>query len=146
MAKILLVNGPNLNLLGEREPHIYGSATLKDVEAGLRKIVEPAGHTLLAFQSNHEGAIVDWLHANRGAGFLLINAASLTHTSVAVRDAVKMLGVPCVEIHISNVYKREPFRHLSYLSDIAEGVIVGLGTMGYELAARYAVAQLAKPK
>lgn len=143
MATILLVNGPNLNTLGTREPEIYGHTTLPEVEAGVRRIVEAAGHTLLAFQSNSEGAIVDWLQQQRQADFLLINAASLTHTSVAIRDAIAMAGMPFVEIHISNVYKRETFRHHSYLSDLAQGVIVGLGVQGYDFAATFAVSHLA---
>jgi 3-dehydroquinate dehydratase-2 len=146
MAKILLLNGPNLNLLGEREPELYGSATLRDIEEAVAKLVEPAGHTLLHFQSNAEGDLIGWLHNSRPADFLIVNAASYTHTSIGLRDAIKMMGVPFVEVHISNVYKRESFRRRSYLSDIAEGVIVGLGAMGYELAALYALDYLAKPK
>ncbi|HUJ76799.1 MAG TPA: type II 3-dehydroquinate dehydratase [bacterium] len=144
MAKILLVNGPNLNLLGEREPELYGRATLADVVQRVRQRVQAAGHTLLDFQSNSEGDIVTWLQNQRPADFLLLNAASYTHTSVAIRDAVKLMCVPFVEIHISNVYKREAFRHRSLLSDVAEGVIAGLGTMGYELAAQFAVEALQK--
>jgi 3-dehydroquinate dehydratase-2 len=146
MAKILLLNGPNLNTLGQREPEIYGSATLLDVEERVRKLVEPAGHILAHYQSNAEGELINWLHSQRPADFLLINAAAFTHTSVALRDAVKLMGTPFVEIHISNVYKREPFRHHSYFSDIAEGVIAGMGVMGYELAALFALDHLAKPK
>lgn len=146
MAKILLLNGPNLNTLGEREPELYGTTTLKDIEESVRKLVEPAGHSLVPYQSNVEGELVTWLHANRPADFLLINAAAYTHTSIALRDAIKVLGCPCVEIHISNVYRRERFRHKSLLSDIAEGVIVGLGAMGYELGALYALAYLQKSK
>ena len=143
MKTLLLVNGPNLNTLGEREPHIYGSTTLPQIEAQVREIVSRAGHELATFQSNTEGAIVDWLQAHRGAAFLLLNAAALTHTSVALRDAVAMTGMPFIEIHISNVHKREAFRHHSYLSDLAVGLIVGLGVKGYSLAAEYAVAHLA---
>lgn len=143
MATVLLVNGPNLNTLGTREPAIYGHTTLPEVESAVQRIVTDAGHELRAFQSNHEGAIVDWLQAQREADFLLINAAALTHTSVAVRDAIAMSGIPFVEIHISNVYKREPFRHHSYLSDLAVGVVVGLGVQGYALAAQFAVSNLA---
>jgi len=146
MAKILLLNGPNLNTLGQREPAIYGHATLADVVESVRKLVEPAGHILAHHQANGDAALIDWLHAQRPADFLLLNAAAFTHTSVALRDAVKLIDVPFVEIHISNVYKREPFRHHSYFSDIAEGVIAGLGVMGYELAALFALDYLAKPK
>jgi 3-dehydroquinate dehydratase-2 len=146
MAKILLLNGPNLNTLGQREPEIYGSATLLDVEASVRKLVEPAGHLLVHYQSNVEGELINWLHSQRPADFLIINAAAFTHTSVALRDAVKLMDVPFLEIHISNVYKREPFRHHSYFADLAEGVIAGCGVMGYELAALYALDYLAKPK
>ncbi len=143
MAQILLVNGPNLNTLGEREPEIYGRTTLPQVEARVRQRVQGAGHQLACFQSNSEGALVDWLQAHRGADFLLLNAASLTHTSVALRDAVALAHIPFIEIHISNVHKREPFRHHSYLSDLAVGLVVGLGVTGYSLAADYAIAYLA---
>lgn len=143
MGTVLLLNGPNLNTLGEREPELYGHTTLQDIETAVAAVVEGAGHRLEAFQSNHEGAIVDWLQARRGADFLLLNAASLTHTSVALRDAVNFAAVPFIEIHISNVYRREAFRHHSYLSDIAVGVIAGLGAQGYELAAQAALRHIA---
>ena len=146
MAKILLLNGPNLNTLGEREPELYGTTSLKDIEESVRKLVEPAGHSLVPFQSNVEGELVNWLHANRPADFILINAAAYTHTSIAIRDALKVVGAPFIEIHISNVHKRESFRHKSLLADVAEGVIAGLGAMGYELAALYALAYLGKTK
>ncbi|MEF7613448.1 type II 3-dehydroquinate dehydratase [Aquincola sp. MAHUQ-54] len=143
--KILLLNGPNLNLLGTREPHIYGATTLADVEAMARAQAEAAGAQLHAFQSNHEGAIVDAIHAARtdGTGFIVINPGAFTHTSVAIRDALAGVAIPFVEVHISNVHKREAFRHHSYLSDVAVGVIVGLGTLGYSLALQYALASLA---
>jgi 3-dehydroquinate dehydratase-2 len=144
MAKILLLNGPNLNTLGEREPELYGTVTLKEIEESVRKLVEPPGHTLVSYQSNVEGDLITWLHANRPAAFLLVNAAAYTHTSIALRDAIKIVGCPFVEIHLSNVYKREPFRHRSLLADFAEGLIVGLGAMGYELAALYALDYLNK--
>ena len=146
MAKILLLNGPNLNLLGEREPETYGKTTLEEIEKGVRQRVEAGGHTLHCFQSNSEGAMVDWLQENRPADFLLLNAASLTHTSVGLRDAVSALGVPFVEIHISNVYQREEFRHKSLFSDLAVGLIVGLGSMGYTLAADFANQYLSNQK
>lgn len=138
--KILLVNGPNLNLLGTREPSVYGATTLADVEAACRAEATSHGHELLSFQSNHEGALIDRLHAARGEGvaFIVINPGAFTHTSVALRDALAGVAIPFIEVHISNVHKREPFRHHSYLSDIADGVIVGLGTQGYELAMRAA--------
>ena len=139
MAKVLLLNGPNLNLLGERQPSIYGTTTLKEIEDTVRTKVERAGHTCFTFQSNNEGALVDWLHEQRPADFLILNAAGFTHTSVALRDAVTGIAVPFVEVHISNVYKREPFRAHSYFSDIAEGVIAGLGPRGYEFAADFAL-------
>lgn len=144
MAKILLVNGPNLNLLGEREPDLYGRVTLAEIEWRVRARVEQGGHTCVAFQSNHEGRLVDWLHEQRPAAFALINAGALTHTSVALRDALSALDAPFVEIHISNVYRREPFRQHSYLSDTALGVIAGLGPLGYELAADFALDYLAR--
>ncbi len=144
MSKILLINGPNLNLLGTREPHIYGATTLADVENGLKAEASAQGLQLDCFQSNHEGAIVDRLHAARGEGvaFVIINPGAYTHTSVAIRDAFAGTAIPFVEVHISNVHKREPFRHHSYLSDVAEGAIVGLGTQGYALALQYIIARL----
>ena len=139
MPKVLVVNGPNLNLLGTREPHIYGSTTLADVENGLRVQGEALGVELLCFQSNHEGAIVDRIHAARaeGVGWILINAGAYTHTSVAIRDALAGVAIPFVEVHISNVHKREAFRHHSWLSDVAEAVMAGFGTQGYGLALQF---------
>ena len=142
MATVLLVNGPNLGRLGEREPEIYGHTTLKDIEKSVSGILAEKGHTLKSFQSNSEGDIINWLEKNLDAGFIIINAASLTHTSVGIRDCLAGTGIRFIEVHISNVYKREEFRHFSYLSDIAEGVIVGLGVKGYDLAAQYIVNQL----
>ena len=144
MPKVLVINGPNLNLLGTREPHIYGSTTLADVENGLRAQGEALGVELLCFQSNHEGAIVDRIHAARaeGVGWILINAGAYTHTSVAIRDALAGVAIPFVEVHISNVHKREAFRHHSYLSDIAEAVMVGFGTQGYGLALQFVAGRL----
>ncbi|HKI98066.1 MAG TPA: type II 3-dehydroquinate dehydratase [bacterium] len=142
MATVLLLNGPNLNTLGQREPELYGHTTLPEIEDRVRALVEGAGHALRSFQSNSEGAIVDWLHQNRQADYLLVNAGALTHTSVALRDAIKFTDIPFIEIHISNVHVREPFRHHSYLSDIAVGVIVGLGPRGYEYAAQHALEHL----
>ena len=136
---ILLLNGPNLNLLGTREPGIYGADTLESIEAKVRSIVEGEGFTLRCFQSNTEGSLIDWVHANQDAGFLLINPAAFTHTSIALRDAIKGVDLPFLEIHLSNVHQREPFRHHSYFSDVAVGCLVGLGIRGYELGARFAM-------
>jgi 3-dehydroquinate dehydratase-2 len=146
MAKVLLLHGTNLNLLGEREPHIYGRTTEKEIEALVRRRVESAGHELRFFQSNHEGQLVDWLHAQRPAGFLIVNAGGLTHTSVALRDAINAVQVPFVEVHLSNLHRREAFRQHSYLSDAAIGVIMGLGPKGYEYAADYALSHLGSTK
>jgi 3-dehydroquinate dehydratase-2 len=134
--KVLLINGPNLNLLGTREPATYGHATLADVEARCRAESERLGMSLAAFQSNHEGALIDRIHAARaeGVGFIVINPGGFTHTSIALRDALAGVAIPFIEVHISNVHRREPFRHHSFLSDIAEGVIAGLGIDGYRLA------------
>ena len=136
MPKVLVINGPNLNLLGTREPHIYGSTTLADVENGLRVQGEALGVELLCFQSNHEGAIVDRIHAARaeGVGWILINAGAYTHTSVAIRDALAGVAIPFVEVHISNVHGREEFRQHSVLSAKAQGIIIGCGVGGYDLA------------
>lgn len=144
MATVLLLNGPNLNALGKREPDIYGHTTLQEIEAGVRETIETAGHAFRCVQSNSEGELVDWLHRHKDADFLLINAASLTHTSIALRDALNFIRIPFVEIHISNVFAREEFRHHSYLSDIAQGMIIGLGPKGYNLAAQYAIDALSK--
>lgn len=140
--KILLLNGPNLNLLGTREPAVYGSTTLADVEAMCREEAQRLGAELLAFQSNHEGALVDRIHAARAEGVdaIVINPAAFTHTSVALRDALAGVAIPFIEVHISNVHKREAFRHHSYFSDVAVGTIVGLGVEGY----RYAVQAAAR--
>lgn len=144
MPKVLVINGPNLNLLGTREPHIYGSTTLVDVENGLRAQGEALGVEVLCFQSNHEGAIVDRIHQARteGVGWILINPGAYTHTSVAIRDALAGVAIPFVELHISNVHKREAFRHHSYLSDVAEAVMAGFGTQGYGLALQFIAGRL----
>lgn len=150
VATLLLINGPNLNLLGSREPEIYGARTLADLESLLSQEAEALGHELQCFQSNHEGALIDRIHqaATDGVAFLLINPAAYTHTSIALRDALLGVGLPFIEIHLSNVHAREPFRHSSFLSDIAVGVIAGLGPMGYSLALRAAASrlQIANPK
>lgn len=144
---ILVINGPNLNLLGTREPQIYGSATLKDLDERLDRVAEELDVSLDHFQSNHEGAIVDKIQQSRGhVDFILLNAGAYTHTSVAIHDALAGIDIPFFEIHISNVHRREEFRHHSYLSDIAVGVIVGFGLDGYEFALRGAVRQLEEKK
>ncbi|MFJ1299723.1 type II 3-dehydroquinate dehydratase [Pseudomonadota bacterium AL_CKDN230030165-1A_HGKHYDSX7] len=139
--RILVLHGPNLNLLGTREPHIYGSLTLAQINEGLEALAAQLGVTLAAWQSNHEGALVDRIQAaaQDGTDFIIINAAAYTHTSVAIRDALAGVAIPFIEVHLSNLYKREPFRHHSYLSDLAIGLISGLGADGYEAALRYAV-------
>jgi 3-dehydroquinate dehydratase II len=137
MAKtIYVLNGPNLNLLGTREPHIYGRSTLKDVEKLCRKTAAAHGYTIEFRQSNHEGVIVDWIHeaaAKKAAGIVL-NPAGLTHTSASVHDAIKAISVPVIETHISNIHAREPWRHHSYVSLVAKAVICGFGIQGYALA------------
>ena len=140
---VLVLHGPNLNLLGTREPAVYGSATLPDIEHELTQIATQAGSRLQSFQSNHEGALIDRVHAARadGTDFILINPAGLTHTSVALRDALAAVAIPFVEVHLSNIHRREPFRHHSYFSDLAEGVICGLGAQGYALALHYALSR-----
>lgn len=141
MKKILVLHGPNLNLLGTREPEVYGRTTLAEIDANLAKIAQEAGAKLTCFQSNAEAALVDriQLAARDGTDFIIINPAAFTHTSVALRDALAAIGLPFVEIHLSNVFAREAFRRESYFSDIAVGVISGLGAMGYELALRFAL-------
>jgi len=139
MPKLLLLNGPNLNLLGSREPEIYGSSTLKEIEEKVESIVSEHEIECKTFQSNSEGEIIDWLHKNRGADFLLLNPGALSHTSVGLRDAVLGVEIPFIEIHLSNVHKREEFRHHSYFSDIAIGALAGLGVKGYLLAAEFAI-------
>jgi 3-dehydroquinate dehydratase-2 len=136
MAKILLLNGPNLNLLGTREPGLYGAGTLEEIVTAVRAHARRLGHELIDFQHNSEGALVERIHAaqREGVAAILFNPGAYTHTSVALRDALLGVGIPFVEIHISNVYAREPFRHRSYLSDIARGVVSGLGPDGYHLA------------
>ena len=144
MAAILVINGPNLNLLGTREPEIYGSFTLEDINASLSTLCEAAGHQIQFLQSNAEAEIVDRVHAAKteGVDFILINPAAFTHTSVALRDALLAVEIPFIEIHLSNVHAREEFRKHSFLSDIAIGSIVGLGPQGYELALAAAIARI----
>lgn len=143
MKKILLLNGPNLNMLGKREPQIYGSQTLADIEQHLIQIAAQHSVQLDCFQSNSEEALINRIHqAFQQVDFILINPAAFTHTSVALRDALLSVAIPFVEIHLSNVHAREPFRHHSYLSDVAKGVICGLGAKGYEYALDFAIEQL----
>lgn len=142
MKKILLLNGPNLNMLGKREPEIYGSQTLSDIEQHLQQLALSRGAQLDYFQSNSEEALINRIHQAFGQiDFILINPAAFTHTSVALRDALLSVAIPFVEIHLSNVHSREPFRHHSYLSDVAKGVICGLGAKGYEYALDFALSQ-----
>ena len=145
--QILVLHGPNLNLLGTREPQVYGATTLEQINTGLVDYAALRGASLSAFQSNHEGALIDRVHAARtdGTAFIVINPGAYTHTSVALRDALAGVAVPFIEVHLSNVHKREPFRHHSYFSDIAEGVIVGLGASGYRLALEAALDKLGAP-
>ena len=137
--RILAIHGPNLNLLGTREPEHYGSVTLADINVALARMAENAGVDFEAFQSNHEGALIERIHAARDQGVraIIINPAAYTHTSVALRDALAAVTIPFVEVHLSNVHAREPFRHHSYFSDLAIGVICGLGHEGYRLALEY---------
>jgi 3-dehydroquinate dehydratase-2 len=139
--KLLLLNGPNLNLLGTREPEVYGKETLADIENAATAQAAAAGASLSCFQSNHEGALIDRIHAARGEGVdaIVINPGGLTHTSVALRDALAGVAIPFVEVHISNIHRREAFRHHSYLSSAALGTICGLGTDGYRFAIDFAL-------
>jgi 3-dehydroquinate dehydratase-2 len=132
---VLVLNGPNLNLLGKREPEIYGSLTLDDINARLQEAASQHGVTLRCVQSNHEGALIDALHEARGwAGGAIFNPGGYTHTSVALRDAISAVDYPVIEVHLSNVFAREPFRHHSYITPVSLGVISGLGWIGYRLA------------
>jgi 3-dehydroquinate dehydratase-2 len=138
---VWVLHGPNLNLLGTREPQVYGTTTLADIDRQLAADAAAAKVPLETFQSNHEGALVERIHAARaaGVGYIVINPAAFTHTSVAIRDALAGVGIPFVEVHLSNVHRREPFRHHSYLSDLAVGVIAGLGPSGYRFALQFAI-------
>jgi 3-dehydroquinate dehydratase-2 len=137
---IFVLNGPNLNLLGEREPDIYGSQTLSDIENSLQELARDLGGTIDFRQSNHEGELIDWLHeARHGAAAVIINAGGYTHTSVSLRDAVAALRIPVIEVHLTNIYARESFRRRNFLSEVVEGTIAGLGAQGYSLALRAAL-------
>ena len=144
MAEILVLNGPNLNLLGVREPRYYGSTGLEAINSELTRISDGTGHILSFFQSNAEHELVQRVHQamEQKVGFILLNPAAFTHTSVALRDALAASGIPFIEIHLSNIHAREPFRHHSYFSDLAKGVISGLGAQGYELALSAAIRHL----
>lgn len=144
-TRILLIHGPNLNLLGQREPEVYGSMTLDDINVQLTQKAESANITLKHFQSNWEGAIIDRIHQASAENyqFIIINPAALTHTSVGVRDALLGVAIPFIEVHLSNVHARESFRHHSFLSDKAVGVICGLGARGYDYALDFAMQHLA---
>ncbi len=143
-ASILVLHGPNLNLLGSREPEIYGRTTLASIHAAMSARAKAAGIRLESFQSNHEGELIDRVQSARDQGvrFIIINPAAYTHTSVALRDALAAVAIPFIEVHLSNVHAREPFRSHSYFSDIAVGLISGLGAQGYELALEAALARL----
>ncbi len=145
MAQILALHGPNLNLLGHREPHIYGSETLDDINRRLRDQCAAAGHEFDALQSNSEAELIDRIQLARidGTAFMLVNFGGFTHTSIAIRDAILAAGVPFIEVHLSNLFSREAYRHKSYFSDIAVGCVIGLGAQGYELALQAACRKLA---
>jgi 3-dehydroquinate dehydratase-2 len=144
LAKILLLNGPNLGLLGSREPKVYGKRTLADIVEQTRRIAQANGHELVDFQSEAEHELIKQVHRAKddGVAFIIINPAAFTHTSVALRDALAAVGIPFIEVHLSNPHAREPFRHQSYFSDLAVGVIAGLGSQGYRFAVRAAAARL----
>jgi 3-dehydroquinate dehydratase II len=144
MARILVLHGPNLNMLGEREPEVYGHDTLDDINQRLRQAAVAAGHDLDCYQSNAEHELVEHIQAAKreGVNFILFNPGALTHTSIALRDALLAVAIPFIEVHLSNVFARESFRRQSYLSDIAVGVVSGLGALGYELALQAATRRL----
>jgi len=146
VAKLLVLHGPNLNLLGTREPEIYGATTLAEIDADLAARASAAGHEIDAFQSNAEHELVDRIQRARsdGTAFIVINPGAFTHTSIALRDALAAVAVPFIEVHLSNIHAREAFRRHSYLSDLAAGVIVGLGPLGYALAVNAALVRLAQ--
>jgi len=144
MATLLVIHGPNLNLLGHREPAHYGNTTLDAINQHLEGITTAAGHQLHSFQSNAEHDLIERIHAaaDEGVSFIIINPAAYTHTSVALRDALLAVKIPFIEVHLSNIYSREPFRHRSFFSDLALGVVTGLGAQGYELALQAALRHL----
>lgn len=134
---IAILNGPNLNLLGTREPHVYGTTTLADIEAACREVAAATRHEVVFFQSNHEGELIDAVHRHRTSAGIVINPGGLAHTSVALADALALCEAPVVEVHLTNVFRREAFRHHSYVSAAAEALLCGCGAKGYELAVRY---------
>ena len=144
MANLLVLHGPNLNLLGTREPEVYGRTTLPEIDADLRARAQAAGHTLASLQSNDEAVLIDRVQAARedGTAFIVLNPAAFTHTSVALRDALAAIGVPFIEVHLSNPHAREPFRHTSYFSDLAVGIVSGFGADSYRYAIEAALARL----
>lgn len=144
-GRVLVLHGPNLNLLGTREPDVYGRTTLADIHAAMADRAKVAGVVVESFQSNSEGELINRIQGAAGEdiGFIIINPAAYTHTSVAIRDALAAVRLPFIEVHLSNVFAREPFRHHSYFSDLAVGVITGLGAQGYELALEYALTRMA---
>lgn len=148
LPRILVLHGPNLNLLGQREPPIYGKTTLADINQSLLALAAELQVEVVDFQSNHEGALIDRLHAARldGTRYIVINPAAYTHTSVALRDAIAATDLPFIEVHLSNIYRREAFRHHSYFSDLAVAVISGCGAHGYALALRHAASELGNRK
>ncbi len=141
MHKILVLHGPNLNLLGQREPAVYGKETLDQINKRLTQTAAQSSITLECLQSNNESTLIDRIHAtlNDSTDFLIFNPGAFTHTSIALRDAILGVNLPFIEVHLSNIHQREPFRHHSYFSDIAEGVILGLGSKGYDLALTAAI-------
>lgn len=143
-SRVLVLHGPNLNLLGQREPDVYGRQTLADINASLVSLADDLGAEVDAFQSNHEGDLIDRIHAARGEGFsgIIINPGGLTHTSVALRDAISSVDLPVIEAHLSNIHARESFRHHSYLAGVVVGQVTGFGAMSYQLALRGLLAQL----
>ena len=146
MARLLLLNGPNLNLLGSREPELYGASTLEAIEKRAAAVATETGHELAAFQSNAEHELIERIHqaGREGTAFIILNPGAFTHTSVALRDALLAVGVPFIEVHLTNTHAREAFRRQSFFSDVATGCIVGLGAYGYELAVRAAADILAR--
>ena len=147
MARLLLLNGPNLNLLGSREPALYGVATLASIEQRAIAVAKELGHELVAFQSNAEHELIDHIHQAKrdGVAFIVINPAGYSHTSVVLRDALLAVAIPFIEVHLSNIHAREPFRRHSYFTDVAVGCVMGLGALGYELAVRAASERLSRP-